>query len=59
MNKCTIKNWKQRSKNSLLGEDQYGGEGPRWTVVPSKKKKKKKVMPIIVSDVPSRINRIL
>jgi len=32
INKDKIKNWKERSKTSWLGEVHYGGEGPLWTV---------------------------
>jgi hypothetical protein len=40
---CNITNWKERSKNqSGLGSVHYGGEGPHWAVVPSKKKRRKR-----------------
>jgi len=42
INRCKIKNLKERLKNSWLGKVHEGGEGPHWTVGPSKKNKIKK-----------------
>jgi len=37
-----LKTGKEVKKQSWLGEVHYEGEGPQWTVVPSKKKKKRR-----------------
>jgi hypothetical protein len=36
-----LKTGKCCQKQSWVGEVRYGGEGPHWTALPSKKKKKK------------------
>jgi hypothetical protein len=40
--KCTIANSEFEVKEKLTGRSPKGGEGLRWTAVPSKKKKKKR-----------------